>query len=126
MSSEFGKILRIGVFGQSHGEAVGVLVDGLPAGEAVDLEELGAFLDRRRPGKGPLSTARQEADLPVFLSGLEGGVTCGAPLCAMIRNADQRSRDYRGLQDPATRTTPPPSSGAAGPTCGAAGTSPGG
>ena len=99
MSSEFGKILRIGVFGQSHGEAVGVLVDGLPAGEAVDLEELGAFLDRRRPGKGPLSTARQEADLPVFLSGLEGGVTCGAPLCAMIRNADQRSRDYRGLQD---------------------------
>lgn len=99
MSSEFGKLLRISVFGQSHGQAVGVLVDGLPAGEAVDLEELDAFLDRRRPGKSPLSTARREADAPVFLSGLEDGKTCGAPLCVMIRNADQHSKDYRELSD---------------------------
>lgn len=97
MSSEFGKLLRISVFGQSHGRAVGVVVDGLPAGEEIDLEELQRFLDRRRPGRSPLSTARNEADVPEFLSGLEGGRTCGAPLCAVIRNADQRSRDYGEL-----------------------------
>ena len=99
MSSEFGKLLRVSVFGQSHGRAIGVLIDGLPAGENIDLEELNAFLDRRKPGKNPLSTARREADTPVFLSGLENGATCGAPLCAMIENADQHSSDYRQLQD---------------------------
>ena len=75
MSSEFGSLLKISVFGQSHGRAIGVVVDGLPAGEAIDLEELNAFLARRKPGKSPLSTARREADAPVFLSGLENGVT---------------------------------------------------
>ncbi|WP_297996483.1 chorismate synthase [uncultured Oscillibacter sp.] len=99
MSSEFGNILRVSVFGQSHGKAVGVVVDGLPAGEAIDLEELQRFLDRRRPGTGPLSTARKENDVPEFLSGLEGGKTCGAPLCAVIKNADQHSKDYGELAD---------------------------
>ena len=99
MSSEFGSILRVSVFGQSHGRAIGVVVDGLPAGEAVDREELQRFLDRRRPGGSPLSTARKETDIPEFLSGLEGGKTCGAPLCAVIRNADQHSRDYGELAD---------------------------
>lgn len=99
MSSEFGNILRVSVFGQSHGKAIGVVVDGLPAGEAIDLEELQRFLDRRRPGRGPLSTARKETDVPEFLSGLEGGKTCGAPLCAVIQNADQHSKDYGELQD---------------------------
>jgi chorismate synthase len=99
MSSEFGNLLRVSVFGQSHGKAVGVVIDGLPAGEELDLEELQRFLDRRRPGTGPLSTARKETDIPEFLSGLENGKTCGAPLCAVIRNADQRSRDYGELQD---------------------------
>jgi len=99
MSSEFGKILKVSVFGQSHGKAIGVVVDGLPAGEAVDLDELQRFLDRRRPGKSPLSTARSEADRPVFLSGLEGGVTCGSPLCAVIENSDQHSKDYGELLD---------------------------
>ena len=94
MSSEFGSLLKISVFGQSHGRAIGVVVDGLPAGEAIDLEELNAFLARRKPGKSPLSTARKEADAPVFLSGLENGVTCGAPLCAVIENGDQHSSDY--------------------------------
>ena len=77
MSSEFGRTLRVGVFGQSHGAAIGVTVDGLPAGERIDLAELQAFLDRRKPGKSPLSTARKEADAPEFLSGLRDGVTCG-------------------------------------------------
>ena len=99
MSSEFGNLLKVSVFGQSHGKAIGVVVDGLPAGEAIDLEELNAFLARRKPGKSPLSTARKESDAPVFLSGLENGVTCGAPLCAVIENSDQHSSDYTELRD---------------------------
>ena len=99
MSSEFGHLLKISVFGQSHGKAIGVVVDGLPAGEAIDLDELQAFLDRRKPGKNRLSTARKEADAPTFLSGLENGKTCGAPLCAVIENDDQHSGDYAGLTD---------------------------
>lgn len=99
MSSEFGKILKVAVFGQSHGTAIGVNIDGLPAGESIDLEELQRFLDRRRPGKSPLSTARNEGDVPEFLSGLENGKTCGAPLCAIIRNSDQHSGDYAELAD---------------------------
>ena len=99
MSSEFGRILRMSVFGQSHGRAIGVNIDGLPAGEAIDLDELNAFLDRRKPGKSPLSTARKETDTPVFLSGLEDGVTCGFPMCVMITNSDQHSSDYSELAD---------------------------
>ena len=99
MSSEFGKLLRVSVFGQSHGKAIGVTMDGLPAGEAIDLDELNAFLDRRKPGKGPLSTTRKETDIPTFLSGLENGVTCGFPLCAVLANSDQHSRDYSELLD---------------------------
>ena len=99
MSSEFGHILRVSVFGQSHGKAIGVNIDGLPAGEPIDLDALNAFLDRRKPGKSPLSTLRKETDIPVFLSGLENGVTCGAPLCAIIENSDQHSKDYSELAD---------------------------
>lgn len=104
MSSEFGKLLRVSIFGQSHGKAIGVNIDGLPAGESIDFDALSAFLARRRPGTGPLSTARQEADLPIFLSGMEQGKTCGAPLCAIIENNDQHSGDYANLAD-----TPRPS-----------------
>ena len=67
MSSEFGSLLKISVFGQSHGRAIGVVVDGLPAGEAIDLEELNAFLARRKPGKSHLSTARRRPTAPTFL-----------------------------------------------------------
>lgn len=70
MSSEFGKLLRISVFGQSHGRAIGVNIDGLPAGESIDLQELDAFLDRRKPGKSPLSTTRKESDAPILSLGL--------------------------------------------------------
>lgn len=99
MSSEFGHLLKISVFGQSHGRAIGVNIDGLPAGEAIDLDVLQAFLDRRRPGKDGLSTARKEGDRPIFLSGVESGRTCGAPLCAIIENSDQHSSDYDELRD---------------------------
>lgn len=97
MASNFGKHLRVSVFGQSHGKAIGVTVDGLPSGEAIDLDQLYAFLCRRKPGTSPLSTPRQESDFPNFVSGLEQGNTCGAPLCAIIENNDQRSHDYGTL-----------------------------
>lgn len=99
LSSEYGKLIKVSVFGQSHGKAIGVIIDGLPAGEEIDTEELQRFLDRRRPGANPMSTARKELDVPEFLSGLEDGRTCGAPLCAVIRNGDQRSKDYGGLTE---------------------------
>ena len=97
MSSEFGNILRVSVFGQSHGDAVGVLMDGLPAGEAVDPAELQTFLERRRAKPDGLSTARAESDIPRFLSGLQDGKTCGFPLCAILENKNQRSGDYAPL-----------------------------
>lgn len=99
MSSEFGRTLRVGVFGESHGRAIGVTMQNLPAGEAIDLNVLEAFLDRRRPGKSALSTARNEPDRPVFLSGLLDGKTTGSPLSAIIENRDARSRDYAELSD---------------------------
>ena len=99
MSSEYGERIKISIFGQSHGAAIGVVMDGLPAGETVDLEELQAFLDRRRPGQGVHTTARQEGDVPRFLSGLVDGHTCGAPLCAVIDNTDTRSKDYANLME---------------------------
>ena len=99
MSSEFGRVLRVSVFGTSHGPEIGVTVSGLPAGEAVDQAELQVFMDRRRPGKTPLSTARQEGDVPLFLSGLANGVTSGTPLRAIIKNTDRRSSDYAALAD---------------------------
>lgn len=99
MSSEFGKLLRVSVFGQSHGAAVGAVADGLPAGETVNPEELQRFLNRRAPGRSARATARRETDIPRFLSGLENGVTCGAPLCVVLENDDARSFDYERLKD---------------------------
>lgn len=94
MNGCYGANIRVSVFGTSHGAAVGVTVEGIPAGKRVELSRLQAFLDRRAPNGGELSTARREADEPEFLSGLTGGVTNGAPLTAVIRNTDARSRDY--------------------------------
>ena len=99
MASEFGNNLRVSIFGQSHGAAIGVVADGLPAGESVNMDELAHFMARRRPGKNALSTARQETDIPAFLSGLQDNVTCGSPLCAVIENRDQHSGDYAALSD---------------------------
>lgn len=97
MSSTIGERVRVTLFGQSHGEAVGVVVDGLPAGEAVDLDMLQVFLNRRAPGGRFGASGRQEPDRPKVLSGLLDGKTCGAPLCAVIDNADARPADYRAL-----------------------------
>ncbi len=94
MSSSYGENIRVTIFGQSHSPAVGVTIEGLPAGEELDRDALRRFLSRRAPGQNPWSTARREADEPEFVSGLSGNVTCGAPLTALIRNTDTRSKDY--------------------------------
>jgi len=98
MSSEFGNRLKVNLFGQSHGKAVGVVIDGLPAGESVDEEELRRFMARRR-ARGPLSTARREEDAVILLSGIMNGKTCGSPLCAVIENDDARPGDYAAFSD---------------------------
>ena len=97
--SSYGENLRITIFGQSHSPAIGVTVEGIPAGERIDTAELARFLARRAPGRNEWSTPRREADAPEFLSGLKDSVTCGAPLAAIIRNADTRSQDYAALAD---------------------------
>lgn len=94
MSSSYGENLRLTIFGQSHSPAIGVTMEGLPAGQEIDLQELQRFLSRRAPGQNAYSTARREADAPEFLSGLRGNITCGTPLTAIIRNTDTRSGDY--------------------------------
>ena len=99
MSSIYYGQLTVSLFGQSHAPGIGVTIDGLPAGEAIDLEELQAFLNRRAPGRGPWATTRKEEDRPEILSGLAGGYTCGAPLAALIRNTNTRSGDYDNLRD---------------------------
>ena len=99
MSSSFGNYLRLSIFGQSHGPAVGITVEGLPAGMQVDTEALRAALARRTPGRDPLTTARRETDEPEFLSGIRDGVLTGQPLCAVFRNRDQHSEDYEDPLD---------------------------
>ena len=99
MSSIFsGTALRLSVFGQSHSEAIGMTLDGLPAGIPVDPEELQGFLNRRAPGQNDWSTPRREEDRPEFLCGLKDGRTCGAPLTAVIRNHNTRGKDYEQLR----------------------------
>ena len=97
MSNSFGERYRFTIFGQSHAPAIGVTIEGLPAGFTPDMEALQAFLDRRAPGKGRYSTTRKEADAPEFVSGLVDGHTCGAPVTAIIRNTNARSGDYENL-----------------------------
>ncbi len=98
MSSVLGKNFKVSIFGQSHGEAIGTVIDGFPAAFRVDLEKLQSFLDTRAPG-GHLTTPRKEADKVEFLSGIVDGVLCGAPLTAIIRNTNTRSGDYKELMD---------------------------
>ncbi len=99
MSSMTGKNIKISVFGQSHSEAIGVVIDSLPAGVTLDMEKIYAFMARRAPGNNAFSTARKEADKPEILSGLVDNTTCGAPLCAVIHNTNTRSGDYANLKD---------------------------
>ena len=99
MSSTFGNSIKISVWGQSHSEAIGVVIDGLKANQKIDLDKLQKFMDRRAPGKDKYSTPRKESDKVKILSGLTDGITCGAPLSAMIENTNTRSKDYDSLRD---------------------------
>jgi chorismate synthase len=99
MSSSFGTLFRITTFGESHGPAVGVVVDGMPPAIRVDLADLQRELDRRRPGQSGLTTQRQEADQVEVLSGLFEGVTLGTPVALLVRNTDARPQDYEALRD---------------------------
>ena len=99
MSCVYGKNIKISIFGQSHSPAIGVSIDGLPAGFPIDFDELNTFMQRRMPGATAYATKRREPDELDFLSGLVNGVTCGAPLAVVIRNTDVRSSDYDELWD---------------------------
>lgn len=97
MSSTIGNRVRLSIFGESHGEAIGCVLDGLPAGEALDMEEILVQMARRAPGRDMTSTMRLESDTPHILSGLLDGRTTGAPLAMTIANENQRSSDYANL-----------------------------
>ena len=99
MGNGYGENIKMTIFGQSHAPAIGVTIDGLPSGFKVDMDALNRFLQRRAPGHSAYSTTRKEADAPEFIAGLVGGVTCGAPVTAIIRNANTRSQDYESLRD---------------------------
>lgn len=94
MSSSYGENIRLTIFGQSHSPAIGMTMEGIPAGQRIDMELLQRFLNRRAPGRAAYSTPRRESDEPEFLSGLVGNVTCGAPIAAIIRNTNIHREDY--------------------------------
>lgn len=97
MSSTYGDKIKISVFGESHGNGIGVVIDGLPAGVKIDMDKVLVQMSRRAPGKDKTATPRKEADLPKVLSGMLGDTLTGAPLCAVIENTNTRSSDYGNL-----------------------------
>ncbi len=99
MSCNYGERIKITIFGQSHSEAMGVVIDSLPAGFELDLDKIQEFMTRRAPGRNAMSTSRCEADKFNIVSGVVDSVTCGAPLCAIIENTNQRSGDYDKLKN---------------------------
>ena len=99
MNTNDGRLLTLTTFGESHGSALGGILDGFPAGVAIDIDAVAKFAARRRPGQSTLTTARKEADSVKFLSGLLDNVTTGAPIGFMIENTNQRSADYSEIQN---------------------------
>src|SRR5690554_669837 len=97
--NSFGTALKITTFGESHGIALGVIIDGLESGFPLDLEAIQQELDRRRPGGNPLGTTRNESDTFEILSGVFEGKTTGTPLAIIIRNTNQRSDDYNNISN---------------------------
>jgi chorismate synthase len=98
MGSSFGQLFRISTFGESHGGAVGVILEGCPPRLTLDLAAIQAELDRRRPGQSRITTPRREDDRVEILSGLLDGVTLGTPIALVVRNQDQRPQDYREME----------------------------
>ena len=96
--SSIGEKIKISIFGESHGPAIGVVIDGLPANYEIDLDKIAIQMARRAPGNPAYGTARKEADLPEIVSGYTNGKTNGFPLCAIIRNTNAHSSDYANLK----------------------------
>lgn len=97
--NSFGKLFSMTTFGESHGPAMGVIIDGVPAGLPFSLEELEALLERRAPGRLLGTTSRKEADRPEVLSGIFENKTLGTPIAVVVRNTNQKSADYEKLKD---------------------------
>jgi chorismate synthase len=99
MSNSYGKAFRISTFGESHGPAIGVIIDGCPAGLAIDEAFIQSELDRRKPGQSKITTQRKEADSCEILSGVFEGLSTGMPMALLIRNEDARSKDYSHIAE---------------------------
>ncbi|HTZ51653.1 MAG TPA: chorismate synthase, partial [Spirochaetia bacterium] len=97
--SSFGRILTVTTFGESHGPGVGVVIDGVPPGLSLSVEDIQKELDRRRPGQSAITTPRAEKDRVEILSGTFDGLTTGTTIALLIRNEDKRSSDYDTLKD---------------------------
>ena len=95
----FGRFFRCTTFGESHGRALGVVVDGCPAGVEFTEDDVQPLMDRRRPGKDEISSPRDEADVVEILSGTYEGITTGMPVAMLVRNKDVRSGDYDEIKD---------------------------
>lgn len=93
-----GNKISVSVFGQSHSQSIGAVIDGIPAGIELDFERIRTFMARRAPGQNSFSTPRKEADAPQVLSGLVDGITCGAPIAMKIDNTNTRSKDYDNIK----------------------------
>src|SRR5580704_15590594 len=98
-SNSFGNLFRITTWGESHGKAIGVVIDGCPAGLEISDEEINAELELRAPGKNCFTTPRKEADVAEILSGVFEGKTTGAPISIMVRNKDVDSSKYTPIKD---------------------------
>ncbi|MBQ5347759.1 MAG: chorismate synthase [Ruminococcus sp.] len=97
MMSTFGKNIKVSVFGESHGEAIGAVIDGVPAGFEIDMDKVLVQMARRAPGKDKTATPRLEKDFPRVMSGILNGVTTGAPIACVIENTNTKSADYSNL-----------------------------
>lgn len=98
MSGMWGNKLKVSIFGESHGKAIGITIDGLPSGVKLDEEEIQKEMKRRAPGQNPWSTPRKEEDKVEFLSGFFNGVTTGTPICGIIQNTNTISKDYSNIK----------------------------
>ncbi|MPQ44589.1 chorismate synthase [Clostridium tarantellae] len=99
MSGVWGKNINLSIFGESHGEAIGIVINGIEPGFEIDIDAVKMEMKRRAPGRNSLSTQRKEEDIPEILSGLFEGKTTGAPISMIIRNSDKKSKDYSKLKD---------------------------
>ena len=95
----FGKIFKLTTFGESHGKAIGGIIDGCPAGVSVDFDKIQYEMDRRKPGQSKIVTQRKEPDTVEFLSGIFEGMTTGTPIGFMIHNNNQKSKDYEHIKN---------------------------